>query len=284
MPDLFFTYSSVAHACELRHIVGRSTAEIRLVLSNYIALLIPQIESFDFSPKKIYVEDGMRPSDAREMAESHGGTWWKVSGQYAGVEVETINQPFETIVHWIWMFAAVSGKQDLARQAACLYQLPPSKRLASRDEKRKAILRHALAEDETGIGAFIDQLESGYPAGWPPMVIDFPIGVLKDEPETVLAAVKSVSSKFKSKWDLKKLRRAYERRYGPHDGHYPPSVSWEEWHESSKSAYFGDHWVLAWWALAWLNIARWRGMDGVFENEKVFSEWIPYELCSAGRR
>ena len=43
---------------------------------------------------------------------------------------------------------------------------------------------------------------------------------------------------------------------------------------------FGLHWIFSWWAIAWLRIARHRGLTEVFEpkNRKTFSEWVPVAM------
>jgi hypothetical protein len=39
------------------------------------------------------------------------------------------------------------------------------------------------------------------------------------------------------------------------------------------------NWIISPYALAYLNVARWRGVTDIFEQPELFSEWIPLSLC-----
>lgn len=274
--------SAIKGYCDLLLANGASGEKVADVCRDYVDEMIPYVGNLSFNEKIVYEEDGLRPSDAKELAETHGGRWWKASGQYAGVEYRTIDQPFFKNAFEIWLLAAVSGDRERAKKVSEPYGVPNAPQLDAQYEIRETILRHALADDGAGECDLAEKLTPGYPSGMAPNLNEFPLGVIRRDSKMVISAVKKTTTRYKGTWDLNALRKAYEKKYGPEDGHYPPAMSWDEWHESGKSNLISYSWIISWWALAWLNIARWRGMDAVFENEKIFSEWVPLSLCQPG--
>lgn len=174
------------------------------------------------------------------------------------------------------MVAGASGDRSLAREFARSYQVRPLSQLRRQFEIRETILRHTLAEDREGEAALAAMLKPGYQAGYPRPLIEFPLGVVQQDAGMVREAVRKLSVSMKGQWDVRKHRAWYDKRvaqYAARGRSYPET--WEQCLEHTKSALLGGHWVFSWWAVAWLNIARWRGMDEVFEDRKVFSEWVP---------
>ena len=93
----------------------------------------------------------------------------------------------------------------------------------------------------------------------------------------LIKAVKKMTTSFKGKWDVRKWRAWYKKRKEAGNNWRLPK-SWKECERTTMRDLFNYGWVVSWWALAWLNVARWRGMNDVFEQEKIFSPWIPLEL------
>jgi hypothetical protein len=177
------------------------------------------------------------------------------------------------------MIAAIAGDQELAKEFASSYRVRPSSQVVRQFEIRNVILRHVLAEDHEGLTALATKLKPGYPADYPPALIELPLGVINRDVEMVCGAVRKLGTAMRNKWDVKKHRAWYDKRvakYGTTGWRSPGT--WEQCLANTKGALVGGHWVLSWWALAWLNIARWHGMSKVFDDGKIFSEWIPAEL------
>jgi hypothetical protein len=178
----------------------------------------------------------------------------------------------------VWMLAAVSGDRDLAKTVAAPYRVPSPEQLHALSHIREYCLRHALAGDDEALAALGQKLEPGYPADFPPQFIEFPLGIIKSDPDMILSGLKKSNSRFRGKWDEKKWRAWYDE---PRNRHRRPDT-WEECAKANKDALFNLRFFLNWWALAWLNIASWCGMDEVFKNARSFSPWVPIELA-AGR-
>lgn len=172
-----------------------------------------------------------------------------------------------------WMGAAIAGDMDLAKRVTAPLAAPNSRTLKTQLYLRDYCLRHALAQDAEAEAKLVAKLKPGYVAGFPQPLIEFPIGVFKRDAAMVLEGVRKTNTRFKTQWDEKKWRAWYDKPRGR------KSSSWEECLLATKAALFNYNWVLAHWALAWLNVASWRGMDAVFENPKKFSQWIPLELA-----
>ena len=60
--------------------------------------------------------------------------------------------------------------------------------------------------------------------------------------------------------------------------------TWEDMLNEVRSFLINMKWILSPFALAFLNIAAWRGMTSPFDQPELFSEWIPLSLASSGDR
>jgi hypothetical protein len=246
--------------CELEYAAGSEPSVIRGLCRQFTEAFVPLMATMDFSPME---EDGPRKTAAG--AGGRRDTW--------------LSRPLWPYMPKVWMIAAVSGDAELARRVAEPYRLDEPHQLNSTDA-REMILRHALAGDRKGERAFAQRLKPGYGADFPPEVIEFPLGVIRNDPKTVLAGVKAVTTRFKGKWDLKKTRARYDKwaeKLGT-KGRWSAGT-WDEVLDQTRKNFFSYNFVFSWWALAWLNVARWRGMDDVFRDPKAFSEWVPLSLA-----
>jgi hypothetical protein len=178
--------------------------------------------------------------------------------------------------------AAVSGDLELARSLTSPFQFPALSKV-NRGQVRTEILRCALAGDTDGEHRLAALLEPGYPADIPPQLIELPLGVVGRDPTMILEGVRKIGVRFKGKWDSKTHRAFYDKRQPKTPDRPHPSGTWEQFVERTKQHLFGLHWIFSWWAIAWLQIARQRGLDGVFDtkNKKAFSEWAPLALVDA---
>jgi hypothetical protein len=266
--------------CECEYALGSIPGVIRDHCRNTCEWVIPYLRALDFSMKHVRYEDRLLPSSAKRLAEKYGGTWWKATGQYAGAEYSFKNQPLHLWTRLdLWFIAAVSGSADLARTVASEYQATPATQLDSY-EAREGILRCALARDAEGEELLAGKLKAGYPADYPPQLIDLPLGVIRRDAAMILQAVRRMGTKFKGKWDAKKHRAWYDKRQPRDLSRRHREGTWEECLARTKEALLAGHWVLSWWATAWLEIARQRGMTEIFDpkNRNAFSEWVPFSL------
>jgi hypothetical protein len=146
------------------------------------------------------------------------------------------------------------------------------------NEARQGVLRCALAGDTEGEALLAGRLNDGYLADFPPQLIELPLGVIRRDAAMILLAVRKIGTKFKGKWDVKKHRAWYDKRQPKDLSRRHPEGTWEECLARTKRQLLAAHWVFSWWAIAWLEIARQRGMTEIFDpkNRKAYSEWVPF--------
>lgn len=214
--------------CECEYALGSNPDVIRDQCRRACESAIPYLRVLDFSVKHVRVEDGLSPSAAKKAAETYAGTWWKATGQYAGAEYSFRNQPLNLLTRLdLWYIAAVSGNLDLARDVAVLYRADPTIQVDP-SSVREGILRCVLAGDAEGEALLGGRLKPGYPADFPPKLIELPIAVIRRDPAMFLDAVRKISTKFKGKWDPKKHRAWYDKRQSKDRARRHPNGSWEE--------------------------------------------------------
>ena len=223
--------------CECEYALGSNPDVIRDECRAACESAIPYLRVLDFSMKRNRVEDGLSPSAAKRIAERYGGTWWKATGQYAGAEYSFRNQPLllQTRLE-LWFIAAISGNLDLARDVAVLYREDPTIQVDPASV-RAGILRCLLAGDAEGEALLAGRLEPGYPADFPPQLIELPLAVIERDPAMFLDAVRKIGTKFKGKWDVKKHRAWYDKRQPKAPARTHPNGSWEECLREPKNRY-----------------------------------------------
>jgi len=268
--------------CECEYLLGSSPNVIRDLCRSACVASIPYLKVLDYSMKHARYEDGLTPSSARAVAEKYGGTWWKVSARAAGADYFYKNDPLLVKLP-LWCIATLSGDPDLAFELASHYQVDVSKQ-DSIVSVREGLLRCALARDADGEALLAGRLEPGYPTDFPPQLIEIPLGVIRRDPVMILEAVRKISTKFKGKWDVKKHRAWYDKRQPTNPARKHPNGTWEQCLARTKDTLVSRGWVFSWWAIAWLELARWRGLGEVFEpsHRKAFSEWVPIAVIDPG--
>jgi hypothetical protein len=174
----------------------------------------------------------------------------------------------------LWYIAAVSGDPALAKTVATTSRGPTPSFVNT------AILRCALAGEIGAEQELAEQLKAAYSTDFPPQMIELPQGVIGRDPALIVEGVRKIGTKFSAKWDPTKHRAYYDKRQPKAPGKRHPNGTWEQFMETTKGHLFGLHWIFSWWGIAWLQIARHRGLSEVFEpkNAKVFSEWVPVAM------
>ncbi len=174
----------------------------------------------------------------------------------------------------LWYIAAASGDRELATMVAATSrgQMP--------SHVNTAILRTALVGDTEAEKEMASRLKADYTADFPPQLIELPLGVIERDPARIVEGVRKIGTRFAGKWDPQKHRAYYEKRQPKAPGKRHPNGTWEQFMETTKGHLFGLHWIFSWWGIAWLQLARHRGLHEVFEakNRKAFSEWVPFEM------
>jgi len=137
-----------------------------------------------------------------------------------------------------------------------------------------------MAGDERQAAQLTKKLRAGYPIDFPPPLIEFPLGVVRKDASLLLQGLKALNTRFKGRWDEKSWRQRYEKLLAKKSGRrfwQPPS--WDEFLNQARKDLCSLHWLLSPFALAFLNVAAWRGMKSPFDQPKAFSEWVPLSLC-----
>ena len=148
----------------------------------------------------------------------------------------------------------------------------------SRFKIRSAILKHLLADEDLQAHTLSDHLEHGYPASSPPARMEFPHGVVKRDETKLAEGLAQIEKRFTSMWNAAKYKKLYERLLAKPSRR--PKPTWEQFVETVVNHLIGGNWLFSEWALAFMNIARWRGMN--MPNARVFSQFTPIELVLHG--
>jgi hypothetical protein len=233
----------------------------------------------DFTPRKMVYEE-LTPVMAKELIKESGGTISK-RGNLCTVRCEVLPQPLDDDIEKVLMAAAISGDRELSRELARKYPVPKIVPGATtHSEIRFRALRHILAEDSKGIAEAVKNLADGYPVDFPPERIEFPIGVACGDVKRLINGMKSINTRFRGIWNPKRVQDWYDKRQARLAERGRAMLPFEKVLDGERSNLVGLRWLLSTWALAFLNIARWHGMKSPFDMPKLFSEWIPLELCT----
>jgi hypothetical protein len=254
----------------LEHARGASLDVVRKICRDMTERWVPIVEAMDFTPQEHYYQL-TQPSTAQRMVDSYGAEVVK-EGRILHVRYTTIQQPLSIDIPKVWMCAAICGDRDLARKVAAGYQLRSSDQINSQFAVREGMLRHLLAEDMDQAQALAAKLIDGYPSDFPPERIEFPLGIVNKNVALILEGVKAVTARFKGMWDVKKYEKWHEKN--------ARNRPWKQTLDRTRRDLVGMKWVMSLWAVAFLNIAHWHGMDEVFADKSLFSEWVPIELCA----
>jgi hypothetical protein len=195
----------------------------------------------------------------------------------SGVQV----RPLELEVHRDLLFAAaISGDRDLARRIARAYPIGAVDDQTRQYRVRPMILHMLLAEEDDLAAKTIAFLTDGYPIDFPPNRIEFPLGVVRRDASVILAAMKGIKTRFNGRWTPKKYEAFHAERVADYKREpCGPAPTWEQSLAQAGKRLISFGWGLSVWALAYLNIAHWRGMT--IDDERAFSEWVPRGLSIA---
>jgi hypothetical protein len=181
------------------------------------------------------------------------------------------------------MCAAIGGDRELCRRLALAYQLhifQPQR--TGHAPVGLWVIRHLFAGDEKSAtqacALFNDAL--GDPIDFPPCRFEIVFGILRRDPALIVEGMRRVNIRFESRWDVKRVRAWYDKQTSPTRRVNRRLPSFNEVLEGDGQTLVSFGWVLSTWALGLLNLARWHGMKSPFDQPKLFSEWIPLELCT----
>jgi hypothetical protein len=187
---------------------------------------------------------------------------------------------YSEVINEALVCAAISNDPALARRLARGYKVNPRDPL--NEDNRHLILRHLLAGDDSAAAEVAKRLRPGYPSDWPPELIEFPLGVVNGDPKLLAKGLRKLKARFRSRWDQRRWRAKYRKlTSGPRPRF---RGSWEEMRDEARQFLISMNWLLSPYALAFLNVAAWRGVKSPFDQPELFSEWVPLSLCQSDGR
>jgi hypothetical protein len=257
----------------LEYARGAEPISVRSMYRQAAEEWISIIPAMDFKPR-VYVDDlGDSPALANKMKEAYNAKVTKVGRDYS-VRYKAIPQPLQDeVLEQALVCAAISGDAALAKRLATAYKLRPY----DMDADAFFVLRHLLAEDDDAAAEIAKRLRPGYPADWPPELIEFPLGVLRQDPKLLAKGLRTLNTRFKGRWDQRRWRARFDKiTAGPRPRF---RGTWEDMLKDVRRFLISMKWLLSPYALAFLNVAAWRGMTSPFDQPKLFSEWVPLSLC-----
>lgn len=263
----------------LEHARGADPEHVRNLYRMAAAEWEPVIAAMNFKPDVFDEEIGNLPSYAKELQQDFGAKVTKkrtADGPEYRVRYRAIPQPLQCdVFHYVLPSAAISGDRKLAKKLAGGYKVLQPRQIDSTDA-RFVVLRHLLAGDEAAAVEVSKRLKPGYQNAFPPELIEFPLGVVRNDPKLLLKGVKALGTKFKGRWDEGKLQQRCDKYMSSH------SMRWVKTRDKMLNILRGDlvsqRWLISPFALAYLNVAVWRGMEPPFGQPKAFSEWVPLSL------
>jgi hypothetical protein len=219
--------------------------------------------------------------NSQKVLESKGEAARRAALKYAqeddeGTEAVRDAQPPKVRVYWkamvrVWMIACVGGDEALAKRLAAGYRVDEGDEVTAQFEVREMILRHALAGDVEGEKDLLGRLMEGYGADGPPSFVEMPVGALTGNAEMLREGLRKTDVKFKGMWKLRRHSEFFDGQVK--DGKIRPGPdSWDRYLMRTRLELLGQNWGLAWWTMAWVNVARWRGV--VVEGDGVFGEFL----------
>jgi hypothetical protein len=261
----------------------RPRAESKVVRSIYRRAAeqwVPIVKAIDFSPRTFELNLGDSPKLAQQLEDALNAKVTKI-GRDFHVKYKARPQPlYLEGMEDALVCAAISGDRKLATRLAKAYEGNDSDPL--HNNRRYVVLRNLLAEDDVAAAGVAKQLRPGYPADWPPELIEFPIGVVKRDGRLLRKGLRTLNTRFKGRWNRQRWRARYEKMNSGPKPRY--RGTFEEMLPEVRQFLVSMNWLLSPYALAFLNIAAWRGMESPFDRPEMFSEWTPLSLCIAHER
>ena len=259
----------------LEHARGTDSKAVRAIYRQAAEQWEPIIPAMDFKPRTYEIELGDSPRLAADLKAGFKAKVTKVGREYH-VKYRARPQPLShEVLHEALICAAISHDPVLAKRLAKGYDFNPVDPMWGDD--RFMILRHLLAEDDRAAADIAKRLKPGYPADWPPELIEFPLGVLRRDPKLLAKGLRTLNARFKGRWDVRRWRARYEKiTSGPRPRY---RGKWEDMLKDVRGFLISMKWILSPYALAFLNVAAWRGMTSPFDQPRLFSDWVPLSLC-----
>jgi hypothetical protein len=263
----------------LEHARGTDPASVRAILREAAAEWEPIIAAMHFRPR---IYEGETPSSrtARNFKTRFGAVikprWSR--DYHASVfhyRYKARPQPLQLdVLERVLPSAAIAGDFKLARRLARGYKANPF----DDESNRHMILRHLLAEDDKSAAALAKGLEGGSMAGFPPEPIEFPLGVIRNDPKLLLKGVRRVATAAPAMFREDRYRGEL-RRIAARKSRLRPTPTWAQTLDSARSMLVFRGWLLPVYAVAYLNVARRRGIPLPFDDARLFDEFVPAELC-----
>jgi hypothetical protein len=262
------------------HAQGAEANVVRSIYRQAAEQWVPIVKAMDLRPRifELCLGDAPRLADALKVAFNAKVT--KI-GRDFHVRYKARPQPLHLeVMEEALVSAAISADRNLARRIAKAYKVNDSDPM--HDLGHFVVLRHLLAEDDVAAAAVAKQLRPGYPADWPPELIEFPIGVVKRDERLLAKGLRTLNTRFAGQWNQQLWHARYKKLNSEPKPRY--RRTFEEMLHEVRRFLLSMNWLMSPYALAYLNIAAWRGMKSPFDRPEMFSEWIPLSLCVGSER
>jgi hypothetical protein len=274
--DLTDRTDELMYRAALENARGTDAATVRDLYHQVALDWAPVIEAMNFAPRVYEEQLGDMPAYARQLKAAFGAKVTKVGRDYF-VKYRATPEPMQTeVLEQALVCAAISGDRDLARRMAKAYKIRPVP--SEPRDVRYRILRHLLAEDDKAAALAAKGLSAGYAADWPPELVEFPRGVIKHDAALLAAGIRQLNTRMKGRWTIKQWRDRFERITAGKRPRF--KGTWDDMMKDVRQFLISMKWLTSPHALAYLNVAAWRGMKSPFDKPKLFSEWIPLALCT----
>lgn len=266
----------------LEHARGADPGYVRGIYRSAAAEWEPIIGAMPVKPYNYDEEIGNLPSYASELKQKYSAKITKkktADGPEYRARYRSIPEPFQfEVLEQVLPCAAICGDQMLARRLARGYRVEKPHQ-TDFTTARYVVLSHLLAGDDASAMEMAKRMKPGYLSAFPPPLIEFPLGVVRNDPKLLLKGVKAMSTRFKGRWDERKLQQICDKAMSN------PAMRWVRTREKMLDMVRGDlisqRWLLSTFALAYLNVAAWRGMEPPFGQPEAFSEWVPLSLIGS---
>jgi hypothetical protein len=274
--DVFMRWAALEHAS------GASADRVREIYRKPVEAWVQLLPDVDFRPRTFQSEpdEWGNLKEASEAVARFDGKIIEKQGNRYRWRWRAIPQPWRDDVQQAFECAAISGDRELAERIASAYPLYPAHQITNRVEVREAILRHLLAGDDHQAEQLSRRLAHGYDLDFPQQRIELPQGVVRRNSAKLRVGIKAINTRFNTKWDERPLRNRQERLAAqPRAAWAKKDFEWERFADRARSSLAGLRWLNSTWALAFLNIAAWRGITKIFDQPKLFSRWVPLDLA-----
>jgi len=261
-------------------VAGGTAGKFRKILSGAVRGFAPTVKLFDYSDFECTVavsKSQARKFRAGEAAQDHNqvllAAGQSVGGGYSNMRLRVKRQPAQLEMRDAMIAAMCAWDFKTAEKIAGDYKLMEPVKGDSVDEV--ALLIYALRGETREALRILAKRRGAYPVDFPPERKELAEGVLRKDAKLIHAGMKAINTRYGTVWAVKTYAtRAKLQRHGTMGAMMPKILN----------HIHGHNWLVSHWAIAWVSLAGHRRVPGVFDDPGLFTQWIPWELCTAPKR